>query len=386
VIDDRRTQPPLRARPVAELPVEAVLARAEELARRWIVALIRARPLEAIGALPLAALARDAPALCAQTVRAVKSDRELSRLTGAGGADTREGLAPARWISAVAGAPDAGATVQAVEALRGVLWEALLGELSDPTAREVGDIADRLAYVCAAALAVAVAGPGAGAAGVGGSVAERAPAPASGDPSAQDVFGVRASTQPAIVVDELARSPIAEHPSYGASPRMRAASIEIRDVRGAEGPAAWIDSIGTQLERFERDRLPFAVLLVELIEIARRSAGGRGGDWSESIERLERALADGLGSRGSLTRERDGRYWLVMGDTDRAGARQLAERVAASRSSHSASLEVAVGMAVCPEDGREASALAAHADVALYADRSVVRAARGRQIVADEPA
>ena len=233
----------------------------------------------------------------------------------------REGLAPARWISAVAGAPDAGATVQAVEALRGVLWEALLGELSDPTAREVGDIADRLAYVCAAALAVAVAGPGAGAAGVGGRSpsARRRLHPAT---RARRTFSASARRrQPAIVVDELARSPIAEHPSCGASPRMRAASIEIRDVRGAEGPAAWIGSIGSQLERFERDSLPFAVLLVELVELERRSrgrarrrlVGSRSSGWSG------RSLT-ALGVAGSVTRERPGRYWLVIADTDRAGA------------------------------------------------------------------
>ena len=51
--------------------------------------------------------------------------------------------------------------VEAVEALRGVLWEALLDQLSRPifdrsSARLLGDVADRLAYVCAAVLAAAV--------------------------------------------------------------------------------------------------------------------------------------------------------------------------------------------------------------------------------------
>jgi hypothetical protein len=40
-----------------------------------------------------------------------------------------------------------------------------------------------------------------------------------------------------------------------------------------------------------------------------------------------------------------------------------------------------VGTAVCPDDGREPAALAAHADVGLYAARSSARAA-GRRAAA----
>ena len=40
--------------------------------------------------------------------------------------------------------------------------------------------------------------------------------------------------------------------------------IAIRDARGEAGPAAWIRSIGEHLDRFERDGLPFAVVLMEV--------------------------------------------------------------------------------------------------------------------------
>jgi hypothetical protein len=387
VISGRSTQSSTQSRPraraLAELPIDAVLARADELARRWLIALIRARPLDEAVDVPIHDLALEGPALCAQMVRAVQSDMELSRLTERAGASPGEGSVPVRRISAIAGARDAPATVAAVEDLRGVLWEVLLDQLQEPTAREVGDLADRLAHVCAVALAVAVAVPGPGTPDVPMSIHDAAPAPPLAGTGARDRATARASQRQAIVVDELARSRMDEHQPSAAAPRVRAGGIEIRDVRGTDGPAAWISSISSQLERFERDRLLFAVLLVEVIGIERLSPGGRAESHAGMIDDVERALASAHGARGSLTRERPGRYWLVMPDTDRAGARQLAERltraVAAFASDRLVPLEVAVGTAVCPDDGHQAATLAAHADVGLYADRSAVRAAGGRR-------
>ena len=69
-----------RARPVADAPVEALLARADDLARRWAIELILARPLAAMAEIPLEDLAREAPSLCAQVLRSLVSDAELQRL------------------------------------------------------------------------------------------------------------------------------------------------------------------------------------------------------------------------------------------------------------------------------------------------------------------
>ncbi len=436
------TQPP-RARAVAELACDPVLARSGELARRWAIALILARPPEAIDEVPLSSLAREAPPLCAQALRAVQSDVELERLTGRGAPSGREDSAPAQRLAAICGAREAAALVDAVEALRGVLWEALLDQLSEPSARLVGDIGDRLTYVCAAALAAAmetasswererpgdaqgvVAAP---ASLTRGAAVERSPAaeaasaavivderPREGSaadaqerpPSSQEPSptpATPATPTPALRASHGRERPLSWDESPPVPPRASRArmgppaweeppvlreapeaEIEIRDERGEEGPAAWIGSIGAQLERFERDAQPFAVLLAELVDIERLRRRESVEELSRLAGEMERALATEIGATpsASLTRERPGRCWLLAPGTDRAGAERLAVRLAravASGASHSgASLAVAIGTAVCPEDGREPAALAAHADVGLYAARASVRAPAGRR-------
>src|ERR1039458_3804791 len=151
-----------RARAVADAPLDALVADADHLARRWAIALINMRPLERIGEIPLEAFALEAPPLCALAVRSLGSDAELERMTGRGSLGGREDSMSARTLRALAGAHDDPAAVEAVEALRGVLWEALLGELHWPIAdrspaRLVADLSDRLAYVCASLLAASLA-------------------------------------------------------------------------------------------------------------------------------------------------------------------------------------------------------------------------------------
>ena len=119
-------------------------------ARRWAIALLLARPLREMSEVPLEDLAREAPALCAQAIRALDSDAELEKLAAGG----RGG---SMWASRL-NAPDAPATVYEIEALRGVIWQALLEELERPSfdrssVRLIGDLADRLAHVCATTLA-----------------------------------------------------------------------------------------------------------------------------------------------------------------------------------------------------------------------------------------
>ncbi len=370
---------------MADLPAELLSGRAEELARRWIVALLRTRPLESMGELPLAELARQAPPLCVQVVHALESESELTGLMERGGRESHS-TASALCIAAIVGARDAQDVVRAVEALRGVLWDALLERLSEPSAREAGDLADRLAYVCAVTseLAVAAWQSEAQAAPAESGYGATAPRVTPQDErNAGEAPAARGAVAQARIIDELSMGPAVQD---AASPRMDAGEIEIRDERATEGPVAWIDSIGGRLEQFARDRLPFAVLLVELVDGERRSPGAS----ATSLDRIERELNAALGGRGSVTRERPGRYWLVVADTDKQAAHQLAERVVRALETVStdpaAPPQAAVGVAVCPDDGCEASTLAAHADVALYADRSAVRAARRRGMPVDERA
>jgi hypothetical protein len=141
-----------RARPVADAPVAALLERCEELARRWAIALILESSLAEMAEVPLEDLAREAPAVCAQVVRALDSEAELERIAASEGSRGRAGAAPTVRL----GALDARATVEHIEALRGVIWESALAELDDPPARQVADLSDRLAFVCATLLATAL--------------------------------------------------------------------------------------------------------------------------------------------------------------------------------------------------------------------------------------
>jgi len=432
-------QPPItpRARPVADLPLDALVARDEELARRWAMTLLIGRPLNRMSEVPLEQLAWEGPELCAQAIRALASDLELDRLTGAVAPSGRGASAPARRLAAIAGVHEVGEVVVAIEALRRVLWETLLEELrpgqlgwaspildSSPV-RQLADLADRLACVCASLVAVAVVSVSTERDAVAGSdaaiLSARENAPRDRDRAARERDRVLDSGGEAVIVDERSRAPVSEgqvafarprtapegaladerplswDESPPLPPRARAGEIEIRDERREQGAAAWTRSIGRQLERFERDGLPFAALLVELVDVERMSRH-EPGTLTLVAATIEQALVGelqaqpgpvGAGS-GAVTQERPGRYWVLVPETDRLATERLAERLA--RAAHVAmrrrgsSLEVAIGTAVCPDDGREAAALAAHADVGLYAARSAARAAAGRPAASvDEP-
>ncbi len=165
--------------------------------------------------------------------------------------------------------------------------------------------------------------------------------------------------------------------------------IEIHDARAEERPshpAAWTGSIGRRLERYREDHLPFGVLLIEVTGIDRLTHAEAHGELAQLVAQVERAIGAELRPADLLTHETLGRYWLVTPETDAPGARHLAERLARTvrlaAQHRGVPLEVAIGIAVCPEDGTDAAALAAHADVGVYAAR-----AAGRSIApADDPA
>ncbi|HEV7528312.1 MAG TPA: hypothetical protein VGO29_05415 [Solirubrobacteraceae bacterium] len=145
------------ARPVADAPVRALVDRADELARRWASALVAARPLAEMTAVPLEDLAREAPELCARLARALGSDGELEQLLAPAverGAAAGRPAALAAWL---APANDASSAVRDIEVLRGVVWETALGELREPAVTQVAELSDRLAFVCAALLAALLA-------------------------------------------------------------------------------------------------------------------------------------------------------------------------------------------------------------------------------------
>jgi GGDEF domain-containing protein len=319
---------------------------------------------------------------------------------------------------------------QAAQTLSEVLWEALQEELGDPRSQRVAELSEQLGELVAifASLAHADArvrempipvveqGPGpepSSRAAWESRIAttrvtyneppvNEPPGEKYSEPPAEEPAPPRespmtqTSPSPAVLVDELAppTTPTTPTtPTASTAPRVstaaeshaqRAPQIEIRDERGGEdgGPAAWIGSIGRRLERQRQDGSPFAVLLVEIVGIERLRHAEPPEELARLTNQVEDALARGLRPADSLTRESPGRYWLLAPQTDVAGGRLLAERIArAVRSSaghRGAPLEVAVGIAVCPDDGRQASALAAHADVELYAARAAGRSSVDR--------
>lgn len=184
-------------------------------------------------------------------------------------------------------------------------------------------------------------------------------------------YAERGSLSAAVLVDELA-------PEGSPEIQIRDERVkELRRERGVHGEDdrdAWVGAIGRRLERYERDGVGFAVLLVELADVERLRHAELPGEMSRLTGLVEGALAGELGPADSLTRESPGRYWLLASETDARGARLLAERLAAAvraaPSHRGAPLEVAAGVAVCPADGTQAAALAAHADIGLYAARA----------------
>ena len=179
------------------------------------------------------------------------------------------------------------------------------------------------------------------------------------------------------------------------------------DEHGREEPAAWTHLIASALERFERDRVPFAVLLIEVLDVEHLQRSVRIGELPHLMRKIgsasTRALETiGARSAASLALERPDRFWLQVPETDRLGAHALAERLAgalglvgpaagsadpaeqyfaalsAPRSplrakQKDARLKLAVGTAVCPEDGQDVAALVTHAEVELAAMRDVNR-------------
>jgi len=263
---------------------------------------------------------------------------------------------------------------RAAQTLSEALWEALHEELIDPRGQRVAELSGRLADISATVALLARVDAGAFVA------SEPLDAPAEPGPSAGRV--IHDESPPVRESPEVRESPAAvEQPSVAVlvdelAP-VQPSEIEIRDERRERDPTAWIASIGRRLERYERDGVPFAVLLVELADVGRLRHAELPGEVARLTGLVETALAGELAPADSLTRESPGRYWLLAPETDASSARalagRLAEAVRGAASHRGAPLQVAVGIAVCPVDGSQAAALAAHADIALYAARAAGR-------------
>jgi GGDEF domain-containing protein len=295
---------------------------------------------------------------------------------------------------------------RAAQQLCDVLWEALHEELRHPNAARIAQLSERLAEVSStvAMLAVAVPHPPAPSPAVAPAaapetarpdspiMAERRtpPVPSGAGPSRLDPPPPVALQPIPTQAGEYTFTKLVDEQHSTVAPEPLAAvqsiqpEIEIRDVRREEGPSAWVSSVGALLARHAEDGLPFAVLLVEIVDVARLERSETPHDLHGLVAQVESALGRGMRATDQLSRETLGRYWLVASETNGTGARMLAERLArlvrTSASHRGVPLEVAIGIAVCPDDGTEAPALAARADLGVYSAR-----ATGRSIAHTDP-
>src|ERR1700736_2507565 len=131
-----------RARPVADAPVDALLARVDDLAKGWLLAVLESAPLQDAASILAGELAREGPRICAAVVRALASDDDLRRLEAGGPLESLASRA-----GELVGASRVQAITEAVEALRSVIWSAVREEVSYPDADQISELAERLALV-----------------------------------------------------------------------------------------------------------------------------------------------------------------------------------------------------------------------------------------------
>jgi GGDEF domain-containing protein len=356
----------LRPAAVVDVRLEPLLGSPEELAKRWLLALLGSRPLRRAGEVSLHRFAREAPELCAGVVRSLGSDVELDRLRTLAAPDSRIDVRRrAAGIAEMLGIDEPSAIVEAVEALRAALWSAIAETFPDLGASAAGALADRLAHACSML-----------AAGV----------------LRQDALAEPASAGSAPTRDRTADAALEAAPAAGAgvpSGRDRAPRIEMQEpiAKGAEETdledpwaialppeaerSAWSKDVAPEIERRFDDGAPFAVLLIEVVDTERLREAGNERELDALVAAVQRALREPLGLLERLAAEGVGRWWLVAPGLRAEEGRALAERLASSVSvaveHHRTPVRIAVGVAVSPEDGSEADELAEHSEQELYA-------------------
>jgi GGDEF domain-containing protein len=304
------------AGPVADAPIDVLLERAEALAKGWLLELLDQQPLARAPAILAADLAGDGPALCAAFVRALGADRELERI--APGGELERLVAR---TSELAGARTPEEASRAVDALRAVIWSAILSALPDPDGDQVARLAERLT-----------------------------------------------------LVSELAR---------GAVLRKLAEAGEPSRVR--EAPATGLSgALEDAIARSRREGAALSLLLIELEEAERILAVELEQHAGTILDRFASTVRASTRPGDVVVREGPSRAWVIAHGTDRDGAlelgSELARAVAGAEPWRGAPLRAAVGTAVLGEHGEDAVGLIEAAEEARFA-----AAARGIEITRATP-
>ena len=336
--------PPRRrpARPVADAPIESLLARSEDLAKGWLLALLENAPLGDAPRIMAADLSRDGPRICDAIVRAIADDRDLDRLAEGGA------LAPlAARAGELAAAGGAGATAHAVDALHGVIWSALRSELRDPDPDLIASCAERLAQVTDLVRVAALRRA---------DVAARTP----DDDSlrAVDLRAVR-HADASDPRDEQPPPPVAG----------RAAARAWPDEARSEPQALWVGALADEIRAGAGT--PLSLLLAELEDADRLIAVEGPTASAATFGEFARAVRAALRRRDILVCETDSRLWVIARDTGRPGVQALGARISeAVRGGpqwRGAPMVASIGVAVLGEDGRTPSQLIEAAEEARFA-------------------
>ena len=343
-----------RARPVADAPVDALLARVEDLARGWLIALLEQAPLHEAPGIAGDALTRDGPRICDAALRALGDDADLRRLQ-VGGA-----LAPlAARVGELAGAAQPGAVARAVDALHGVLWAALRDELARAGAVDpdlVAELAERLALVCELLRGAALDRPDGGERGLAAVGLREAPAPA---PSP--------STPPAPAPPTPAAT---GGPAPPAPAPTRAVASEPPPPPAASGPL-WVGALEDEVRQSGAGAGPLALLLAELEDAERVVASTTPERAGAAFGHFVQALRGVVRNQDILVCESEARAWVIARETARPGAHSLGTRIAEavgdSVSWGGVPLVASVGVAVLGEDGESPGELIEAAEEARFA-------------------
>ena len=318
-------------RAVPYAPIDALIARADAVAKRWLIELLDGAPLTVAAEMPVADLAADGPAVCAAAMEALGSERGLQ---GA--------LRQAPDLGRLARATDAAGVVASAEALRRAVWAAVLEEVPRGEDALLAALADRLAHVCTATAQAAI--------GARGARPEPAPADVAAPPAT--AFG-----------DEDAEPPLP-----------RAATGEPDFV------PLWMAALERQISAGGR----FGLLLVELDGIERLRSSETAETLAGALERVGRGVRRSIRREDVLAHETDGRLWVIAPGVGRTGASALARRIAqaveGAAQLRGAPLTASIGAALFPDDGRDPEALAGEAEQSVLTAR-----AAGVRFAGDSP-
>ena len=382
-----------RARPVADAPVDELLARTDQLAKGWLLALLENVALEDAATVLAGSLAADGPRICAAALRAIADDRDLRRLEPGG---VLEPLASA--CGEFAGASGPAAALRTVDALHAVLWSALRSEMRDPDVELVSELAQRLDAVCELIRAAAVvrqgdagpaapppfvapepvasptasADPGRRFFGPAEPEVERAfePVPVPGpEPESEPEFEFEPELEPAFEPAFEPEPAPAREPEIPRPTQLRVAHPTVG--RRERADALWVAALDEEVTRSRRGGGALSLLLVELEDGERIAASESGPDASAAFGRFAQAVRGVLRRQDLLASEDQTRVWVIARDTSRPGARALAERISQAVGEadplRGAPMRVGVGLAVLGEDAHDCATLLDAAEEAALA-------------------